>query len=126
MYLTNSYIALNHMPSLIHIFAHLILIMSVLLASPSYRRGNQGTSPSFRRGNQGTEKLSSLPKVSQLVKPGFEPRHPGYRVWTPDHLGQCWLLLCYAAFPSKKISSFSLLTKCQGMCLTVFILKTSA
>lgn len=64
MYLTNPLIALNHVPSLIHIFAHLILIMPVLLASPSYRRGNQGT-----------EKLSSLPKITQLVKPGFEPRH---------------------------------------------------
>ena len=95
-----------HVPSPRHIFTHLILIILVLLTSPFYRRGNWGT-----------EKLSSLPTVTQLVKPGFEPRQLGYRVWMPDHLGQCQLLFCNAASPTKKISSFCLLIECGGHAL---------
>lgn len=83
-----------HVPSPTPLFAHLIFIIPVLSSPPFYRRGNQGT-----------EKLSNVPKVTQLVTPGFEPRQPDYKVWTPNHLGQCCLLLCCAAFPPRKCFS---------------------
>lgn len=36
-------------------------------------------------------RLSSSPRVTQLINPEMELRHLA-RVWTPDHVGQCWLL----------------------------------
>lgn len=70
-------------------------------------------------------RLSSSPRVTQLINPEMELRHLA-RVWTPDHVGQCWLLALLWCLPIKENVLILSVNRVQGTCVMVSTLQTFA